>query len=82
MKSAVFAIAIVVGTVLLSGCTDVEVNSEDEKQFAIFASAALPQPILLNQVTGETWALTESGWQRIQELSKNGKAIDWKVRED
>ena len=82
MKVMVFILVLVVGSLGLAGCTDIEVEAQDHKRFSIFSNAGSPQPILLNQVTGETWQLTDSGWQRIRVLARNGKVIDWENPDD
>ena len=82
MRVVIFTLVLILGSLAVAGCSDVEVEAEDEKQFTIVSISGQPQPILLNQVTGETWRLTDSGWQRIGALSKKGKVIDWKDAED
>lgn len=66
----------------LAGCSDVKVESEDENRFAIVSHASMPEPILLNQKSGETWRLTEDGWQPIKALNRKGKVVDWKDLDD
>ena len=82
MRVVAFTLVLVLGSLGLAGCSDVEVEAEDEKRFTIFSTAGSPQPILLNQATGETWQLTDSGWQRMRVVSKNGKVIDWENPDD
>jgi len=82
MRVAAFTLVLVLGSLGLAGCTDVEVEAQDERRFAISSNAGSLQPILLNQVTGETWQLTDSGWQRIRVLARNGKVTDWENPDD
>jgi hypothetical protein len=82
MRVLAFTLVLVLGSLGLAACTDVEIETEDEKRFTIFSIAGTPQPILLNQETGESWQLTDSGWQRIREVVKNGKVIDWENPDD
>ena len=82
MRVVAFTLVLVLGSFGLAGCSDVEVEAEDKKRFTIVSTAGLPQPILLNQATGETWQLADSGWQRIREVARNGKVIDWENPDD
>ena len=82
MRFAVLTLVLLLGSLGLAGCSDVEVETEDKKRFTIFSNTGSPQPILLNQVTGETWRLTDSGWQRIGVVAKNGKEYDWESPDD
>ncbi len=36
-----------------------------ERHFVVVANPGMPAPILLNETTGESWRLTDSGWQSI-----------------
>ena len=82
MKILPIAFALVVAGVALAGCSEVELEAEDEKRFAIVSHSGMSQPILLDQESGETWRLTETGWQPIQALTRKGKAVDWKDLDD
>ena len=82
MRVVAFTLVLVLGSLGLAGCSDVEVETGDEKQFTIFSGTGSPQPILLNQVTGETWRLTDSGWQRIGLVARNGKVVEWENPDD
>ena len=44
-----------------------------EHHFAVVATPALSAPILLNETTGDSWRLTDAGWQPIAIL-KEGAA--------
>ena len=76
----VFALTVAGGA--LAGCSEVELETGDEKRFAIVTHAGMSQPILLDQESGETWRLTEAGWQPIQALTRKGKAVDWEDLDD
>jgi len=82
MRVAAITLVLVLGSLGVAGCSDVEVESEDEKRFTIVSNVGSPQPILLDQVTGETWQLADSGWQRIRLVAKNGKVVDWEEPDD
>ena len=83
MKSKVaIALALLFGSFVLAGCSDVDVEAEDTNRFAIVSHAGMSQPILLNQESGETWRLTGEGWQPIQALDRKGRAVDWKDLDD
>jgi hypothetical protein len=82
MRVAAIALVLVLGSIGFAGCSEVEVESEDEKRFTIFSTAGSPQPILMDQITGETWQLTDSGWQRIRLVARNGKVVDWEEPDD
>lgn len=82
MRIAAITLVLVLGSLGFAGCSEVEVESEDEKRFTIFSNAGSPQPILLDQITGETWQLKDSGWQRIRLIARNGKVVDWEELDD
>lgn len=82
MRVAAITLVLVLGSLGLAGCTEIEVESEDNKRFTIFSNTGSPQSILLDQVTGESWQLTDSGWQRIRLVVKNGKVVDWEEPDD
>jgi hypothetical protein len=82
MKIAAFTLVLLLASLGFSGCSDVEVENEDEKRFRIYSDTGSPQPILLDQVTGETWRLTESGWQAIGLVGKKGKVDEWEEPDD
>ncbi|HUU71729.1 MAG TPA: hypothetical protein VMW70_03825 [Burkholderiales bacterium] len=82
MKFLPIAFVLTVAGGALAGCSEVELEAGDEKRFAIVSHAGLSQPILLDQESGETWRLTEAGWQPIQALTRSGKAVDWEDLDD
>ena len=82
MRVAAITLVLVLGSLGFAGCSEVEVEFEDEMRFTIFSNAGSPQPILLDQVTGETWQLTDPGWQRIRLIARNGKVVDWEELDD
>jgi len=82
MRVAAITLVLVLGSLGFTGCSEVEVESEDEMRFTIFSNAGSPQPILLDQVTGDTWQLTDSGWQGIRLVARNGKVVDWEEPDD
>ena len=82
MRVAAITLVLVLGSLGFAGCSEIEVESEDKKRFTIFSNAGSPQPILLDQVTGESWQLADSGWQRIRVIARNGKVVDWEEPDD
>ena len=62
MRIAAITLVLVLGSLGFAGCSEIEVESEDEKRFTIFSNAGSSESILLDQFTGETWQLTDSGW--------------------
>lgn len=40
-------------------------NGVAENHFTVVATPGMSAPILLNEATGESWRLTDSGWQPI-----------------
>ena len=45
-------------------------NGASENHFAVVATPSMSAPILLNETTGESWRLTDSGWQPIAMLKE------------
>lgn len=81
MKTRV-ALALLLGSLFLAGCSDVDVESDNENRFTLVSHAGMPQPILLNQKSGQTWRLTDQGWQPIRVFDRKGKIVDWKHLDD
>ncbi|KPK31867.1 MAG: hypothetical protein AMJ66_07635 [Betaproteobacteria bacterium SG8_40] len=81
-KTVRITLWLLLGSFVLAGCSDVDVEAEGENRFAIVSNAGMSQPILLNQESGETWRLTDEGWQPIQALDRKGRAVDWKDLDD
>ncbi len=81
-RNVAITLALLLGSLVLAGCSDVEVEAGDKNRFTIVSHAGMSQPILLNQESGETWRLTGEGWQPIQALDRKGRPVDWKDLDD
>jgi hypothetical protein len=81
-KFVLITLALLFAGFALVGCSDVEVDAEDNNRFTIVSHDGMPQPILLNRKSGQTWRLTEEGWQPIKALDRKGRVVDWEDLDD
>lgn len=63
---------------LLSGCYEKEKASSDDFCFSIMDSPQMPNKILINQCTGETWALLYIENQPNGQEAFGGITYQWK----
>ena len=75
-------LVLAVAGLCLAGCSEVEIESEDEMRFTIVSHSGVSDPILLDQANGRTWRLTEEGWQPIPALDRKGRTVDWEDLDD
>ena len=73
MKIFVY-VALTLAGLALAGCRFP--NGVAENHFAVVATPSMSAPILLNEATGESWRLTDSGWQPIAILKERAVESD------
>ena len=73
-------IALALASFALASCRFPDMASENH--FVVVAYSGMSAPVLLNENTGESWRLTDSGWQPIAMLKAGAATADDVRKED